>query len=431
VRVHIIGINYWPEKTGIAVFATGRAEFLAAQGHQVAMCTALPYYPEWRVADEYRGRSFAIEMRAGVEICRCPIYVPSRVTPIRRVLFEASFLASASVRSLFCRRPDVLFVESPPLGLAIVAALLSGLWHVPYVFQVEDLQPDAALDLGMLHKGRGTRLLYALERFAYRKAATVSTLTPGMQARIISKGISAEKVTLFPCWAEPGLFGLRTDARSARVRHALGLNGAFVVLHPGNMGIKQGLGVLLDAAERTRSTPEIVYVLLGDGVARPALESRVRSAGLTNVRIIPLLPEVEFLDLLAEADLCVVAQQRTVADIVFPSKVLTLLAAGKPVVASVAASSEVAMVVGGSGAGEVVAPEDPGALVAAIERLRAAGTLREGMGAAGREYARRHWDRGAILGHFAATLEAVAGGRRVRPDLAPEPGSKRVSGVPH
>jgi colanic acid biosynthesis glycosyl transferase WcaI len=429
VRVHIIGINYWPEKTGIAVFATGRAEFLAAQGHQVTVCTAVPYYPEWRVADEYRRRSCATETRAAVEIRRCPVYVPSRVTPVRRMLFEASFLASAFVRSLFCRRPDVLFIESPPLGLAVVAAFLSGLWRVPFVFQVEDLQPDAAFDLGMLQKGHASRLLYALERYAYRRAAVVSTLTPGMQARIVGKGTDAGKVTLFPCWADPALFELHANEKSARIRMALGLDGAFIVIHAGNMGVKQGLGVLLDAAERTRSTPEIVYVLLGDGVARSGLESRVRSSGLTNVRFIPLLPEDEFLQLLAEADLCVVAQQRTVADIVFPSKVLTLFAAGKPVVAAVAAGSEVARVVRNSGAGEVVAPEDPDALVAAIEHLRAASTVREAMSAAGRAHARRQWDRGAILRDFADTLEAVAGRRPVRRTPASESASSKVTGA--
>src|SRR5713226_4180267 len=110
MRIHIIGINYWPEASGIAVFSTGRAEHLAAVGHEVTMCAAVPYYPWWRVQDGYRGLRFRREGRAGVTILRCPIYVPSPVTPIKRVLHEASFMAAAFVRSLFCRRPDLLFV---------------------------------------------------------------------------------------------------------------------------------------------------------------------------------------------------------------------------------------------------------------------------------------------------------------------------------
>ena len=128
------------------------------------------------------------------------------------------------------------------------------------------------------------------------------------------------------------------------------------------MGVKQGLDVVLDAALQTRSNPAIVYLLVGDGAMRPHLEARARALGLDNVRIVPLLDHERFLRLLAAADVCLVTQQRTVADVVFPSKVLTLLAAGKPVIASVTGGSAVANVISGAGAGMVVPPEDGDAL---------------------------------------------------------------------
>jgi colanic acid biosynthesis glycosyl transferase WcaI len=120
----VLGINYWPEETGIAVFSTGRCEYLAAQGHGVTMVTAFPYYPQWRVYDGYRGRLFARETRNAVTILRCYLYVPRQVTPVRRGLHEASFLASSLIRALGVRRPDLLLVVSPPLGLALAAVLL-------------------------------------------------------------------------------------------------------------------------------------------------------------------------------------------------------------------------------------------------------------------------------------------------------------------
>jgi colanic acid biosynthesis glycosyl transferase WcaI len=408
VRIHVIGINYWPEETGIATFSTGRAEYLTARGHHVTMCTAVPYYPEWRVAAAYRRRPFAREQRAGVDIRRCPIYVPSQVTPVRRMLFEASFIASSFVRSVCCPKPDLLFVESPPLGLALTVAALSRLWRVPFVFQVEDLQPDAALDLGMIRRGRAARLLYSVERFAYRNAALVSTLTESMRGRIIGKGIPADKVVLFPSWADPELFTLETPAIDVPLRRELGLGNASVILHAGNMGVKQGLGVVLDAAQRTRSNPDVVYVLVGDGAVRAELEERARRAALTNVRFIPLLPRDRFLRLLALADAGLITQQRTVADIVFPSKTLVLLAAGRPVVASVNPTSEVARVVMASGAGTVVTPEAPDALAAAITRLQGAPAARARMAAAGRDWARLHWARDSTLEHLALTLESLA-----------------------
>ncbi len=407
MRIHIIGINYWPEATGISVFSTGRAEYLASRGHQVTICTAVPYYPQWRVPEEYRGLRFRSETRAGVRILRCPIYVPSKVTAFRRVLHEMSFVAAAMCRSLLCRRADVLLVVSPPLGLAIVAALLSRLWRAPCIFHVADLQPDTALDLGMVRRGRVARMLYAVERLAYRRAALVSTLTEPMRARIVAKGTPADKVALFADWADPRLFALGANAEDSAIRRDLGLQNAFVVLHIGNMGVKQGLDVVLDAAERTRLTDDIVYVLVGDGAMRPNLEARTRALGLPNVRIVPLLPEEKFLALLASADVCLVTQQRAVADVVFPSKVLTLLAAARPVVASVTAGSAVASVIAEARAGIVVTPEDARALVEAIDALQRDPSRRLEMSAAGRAYAFAHWDRLRTLTYLAETLERM------------------------
>lgn len=408
MRVHIIGINYWPEVTGIAVFSTGRAEYLASRGHDVTMCAAVPYYPQWRVPEAYRGVTFRREQRNGVTIARCPIYVPSVVTPMRRVVHEASFIAAAFLRSLACRRPDLLVVVSPPLGLAVIAAILGRLWRVPFIFHVADLQPDTALDLGMMKPGRAARLLYAVERLAYRRAAIVSTLTPAMRARIVAKGIPETKVVLFADWADPQLFALHPGAESRSIREELGLGDSFIVLHAGNMGVKQGLDVVLDAAERTRGNASLLYVLVGDGAMRPRLEARARALDLTNVKFVPLLPSDRFLHLLAAADVCLVTQQRTVADIVFPSKVLTLLAAGKAVIASVDARSAVARAITDAGAGLVVVPEDADDLVAAIETLRSDRARRSEMGASGRAYAGRHWERTQTLTYMAETLERTA-----------------------
>ena len=125
MRVLVLGINYSPEETGIAPFNTGRCEYLAGRGHEVRMCTGLPYYPAWRIRDEYRGHLFTREAVNGVTVLRSYLYVPRRVTAVRRILHEASFVLSASLRALLGPRPDVLFVVSPPLGLALPAVLLS------------------------------------------------------------------------------------------------------------------------------------------------------------------------------------------------------------------------------------------------------------------------------------------------------------------
>jgi colanic acid biosynthesis glycosyl transferase WcaI len=413
MRLLVLGINYWPEETGIAVFTTGRCEYLAAQGHDVTMVTAFPYYPQWRVHDGYRGQLFTRERRKAVTILRSYLYVPRRVTTVRRVPHEASFLASSLIRALRARRPDLLLVVSPPLGLAVSAVLLSRWWGVPYAFHVADLQPDAALELGMLAEGGLTRILYRLERLAYRRAVLVSTVSEAMRQRIVAKRVPPEKVDRFSDWADPALFAVPLVGGGAAFRRTFGLEDRFLVVHIGNMGVKQGLEVMLGAAARSSDHPALTYLLVGDGAMRQTLEAQATAYQLSNLWVLPLQHREMFLELLAAADLCLVTQQRTVADIVFPSKVITLLAAGRPVVASVNAKSEVARVITEAGAGVVVLPEEPEALMDAIVALSQDTPRRHAMGARGRAYARQQWDRERILPALEARLLVIAGQREV------------------
>ena len=217
MRVLILSINYWPEVTGIGAFTTYRAEYLAAAGHNVEVCTTFPYYPEWKVAKPYSGRLASSEQRNGVRIVRSYAYIPNPVTALKRILHEGTFVLSCFMRAAFRKRPDVLLVISPPLGLAVPAILLSRLWRTPYVFDVEDLQPDSAGDLRMLPSW-AVKLLYKLESAAYRHAALVTTLTEGMRQRIVDKGIPREKIELL----EPRMDDSLTLSHRKREPHSAG-----------------------------------------------------------------------------------------------------------------------------------------------------------------------------------------------------------------
>lgn len=407
MRVLFIGINYWPEETGIGYFNTWRCEFLASRGHEVTICTGFPYYPQWRIAAAYRGRWWQRETHKGVGILRSRIWVPNRVSSAKRVLFEASFLASSFVRALGAKNPDVLVIVSPPLGLALTGITLAAYWNIPYVFHVEDLQPDAAADLGML-PGPALRLLYGVEKLAYKHAALVSTLTAGMEGRILAKGVPKEKVAVFSHDAEQALFHLREQRNGRKFRDAFGLNGKFLAIHSGNMGVKQGLEVVLGAAQRTGNCADIVYLLVGDGAMRKSLQEQAAASGLDNVRVLPLQPRDMFRDMLVATDVALVTQQKSVSDIVFPSKVVTLLASGCPVVASVNSGSQVARVVGESGGGVVLPPEDPQTLADAVVKLRNAPETLAKMSTRARKYAREHWAGDHIMAHMERELVRIA-----------------------
>src|SRR5580698_4971461 len=211
MKIAVLGINYWPDETGIAPFTTGKCEYLASCGHTVTAFTGMPYYPAWKVPDGYRRRLSIREQKSGVLIIRSWLYVPKRLSSTKRIAHEASFVISAVLRSIGRggkNRPDVLIVITPPLALGLAAFVLSRKWKIPFIQHVADLQPDAAVDLGMLSPTGFTRVLYAIERLSYRKASVISTLTESMRDKILGKGIAPEKVILSPDWARPELFSI-------------------------------------------------------------------------------------------------------------------------------------------------------------------------------------------------------------------------------
>ena len=187
-----------------------------------------------------------------------------------------------------------------------------------------DLQPDAAAELGMLGDGMLMRSLYRLEKFAYDQAALVSTLTEGMRRRIMEKSIAPDKVKLFAARADSALLQLRRGTGGETFRRTHGLEGKFVVLYTGNMGVKQGLDVILSAAKLYQDRLEILYLFAGDGAVRKDTESRAAALHLANVKFLPVQPQEQLFQMLTAADVCLITQQRTVADIVFPSRTATL-----------------------------------------------------------------------------------------------------------
>jgi colanic acid biosynthesis glycosyl transferase WcaI len=404
MKVQILSINYWPEVTGIGAFTTYRAEYLAAAGHDVEVCTTFPYYPEWKVRPGYAGKLAANEERNGVRIIRSYAYIPSKPSSMKRILHEASFIASSAIRAIARRRPDLLLVVSPPLGLAVSAIFLSWFRRTPFVFDVEDLQPDSAAELNMLPSW-ALGLLYGVESAAYRHAALVTTLTKGMRSRIIKKGVMAGKVALLEPRADDSLFDIaQGEGENFRKQHVL--ENKFLVTHCGNMGVKQALDVIVDAAASNREDDSIQFLLVGDGAVCGRIRQKVAELGLRNVRFLPLLNRENFRALLAASDVCLVTQQKSVSEIAFPSKIVTYLAAGCPVIASVNLDSEVARTIRESGAGRVVPPEDGAALLSGILSIREDDLYTYRNNA--RSYAIRRWSSVRVMRHLEQTLILAA-----------------------
>ena len=379
MKILVWGINYAPEATGIGPCNTALCEYLRAAGHEVEMVTTFPYYPSWQKRPEDRGVIWRREMHQGVPVHRCWHYVPARVRWWQRIIHEATFVMTSLPRVLTRPRPDLLIAVSPPLLLGPAAWLVSLLRNTRYIFHAQDLQPDAALGVGLLRDDIFTRALYAVEAFAYRQAWRVSGISRGMLAAFSTKGVPAEKQIYFPN-------GIRLEPpppRGAfRARHGFAA-GDFLAVYSGNIGVKQGLPVLVRAARLLRD-PRIHIVICGDGAQRHLIESE--AAGLDNVRLLPLLADAEYREMLADGDVAIIPQLAGSGRAFFPSKLLNPLAFGRPILSVADADSELARALAEGAFGCNVLPDQAEVLADALDRLAANPVQLDAWGQAGRAW---------------------------------------------
>ncbi len=403
MRVVVWGINYAPEFTGIAPHTVALCEFLRARGDHVEMVTSFAYYPTWQKRAEDRGQLYRRDEINGVRVHRCWHYVPARVSAIKRILHEGSFVTTSLLRVLSLTRPDVFVVVSPPLLLGAAAWLAGMIKRARYVFHVQDMQPDAAVGLGMLRAGWFTRALYALEALAYRHAARVSGITRGMLETFRNKGVPESKLIYFP-----NAIALQDETQRprGRFREKHGFAGDdFLAVYAGNLGVKQGLDILLDAA-RLLTNPRIRIVICGDGAQRDALAQRIGELQLPNVRMLPLQAGENYSALLVDADLCFITQQAGSGTLFFPSKLLGLLAFSKPVVTVASAQGELALSVSEGGFGVNVEPGHPAELAKLLDDLAADPERLRRFGTAGRAYVQQ-FEKSNVFSAFARELDAV------------------------
>ena len=245
------------------------------------MVSTFQYYPAWKKRPEDKGKLYRTERVNGVTLHRCYHYVPSKVNSLKRILHEGSFVFTSFMRLLFLPAPDVYVVVSPPLLLGAAAWLLGLIKRRPYAFHVQDLQPDAAVGLGMLKPGLFIRMLYKLEAFAYRGASRVSGISDGMLEAYRRKNVPEEKIVFFPNWvnldtAKPPL---RLSGFEPSFMRDLGIDAdAFPVVYSGNIGMKQGLEILVEAAAalEARGNPKKVRILIaGEALMVTASAARV------------------------------------------------------------------------------------------------------------------------------------------------------------
>jgi colanic acid biosynthesis glycosyl transferase WcaI len=419
VKLLVLSINYSPEPTGFAPHTAALAEHFVKAGHEVTVLTGFPFAPQWSRWPDYRGEFVRREAINGVRLVRVTHFVPRRPRSAwQRMAMESSFCASGAAvlaKDLFCSRlkPDaVLYVGAQP-AIAMLARAVAAVARVPYFVNITDLAAQAASDVGVVRAGWVRRLLECFEFAAYRSSAGASVLCPSFVTALVERGYPVERIRLIR--SPVNLDSVRPLPPSVEYREALGLPAdAFIVLCAGSMGLKQDLCNVVEAARRLKARAtlrcSIVWVLVGDGETRQRIEGLVAEYHLDrSVRILPFQPEDRLAETLAAADVLLLNQLASVKDAVIPSKLLTYMAAGRPVLAAVNVTSQGAEILREADGGVLVAPEDPLALVAGVEALAsAAPDVLSGMSRRNRAYAERHFDcRRVVAEHETLILERV------------------------
>lgn len=410
MKILIFGLNYSPEPTGTGKYTGEMASWLARQGHQVEVIASLPHYPAWKIDKDYLGKGFVIERMDDVLVKRTPLYVPNihNITSIKRIRMELSFNLNALRYwvPIFFRKAkfDVVIAVSPPMQIGLLPYIYSLVRKVPWIFHIQDLQVDAAVRLNMLKSSTFTNLLFKIENFLLRKATVVSSITEAMLKRIESKNIHPGKTWLFPNWSDV-TFITPLSKNNNMYRKKLGINDDIVVfMYSGNMGEKQGLEIILDAATKVRNHKNIQFIISGEGTAKDKLVKDAKQRGLDNVKFLPIQPIEQLPQLLAAGDVHFVIQKAEAADLVMPSKLTNILAAGRPVIATAEEGTGLYEVITKHELGAIGKPNNVEDLVGNILTLSKSAEIRKSTGDKAREYAVQYINKENVLKEFEEKL---------------------------
>lgn len=411
----IVGLNYAPEPTGIAPYTAGLARGLTRAGHRVQVIAGFPYYPAWRIADGYHGLIRHEHDRAGpadtepVSVTRLRHYVPSSSTGWGRVLHEASFAAHVLVRTLTPKdHPDVVIGVSPSLLSTAAARVIARRLKVPFGIVVQDIYASA----GEVRVATGQTtgdLVRGLERSLFTAADGIVVVHENFKHSLTAvHGVAPERITVIKNWSHVRPTSL---ADRSRIRAELGWpDDRVVVLHAGNMGVKQNLTSVVAAGRlAAQRSCSIHFVLLGDGSRRN--EVARAAADVDTVSVCPPVPGHRFPDVLDAADVLLVNEVPGLRSMSVPSKLTSYFAAGRPIVAASEPDSPAGSEVLAARAGVVVPPSEPEALLRAAVQLGRDVDGSARMSANGKHYAQTALNEEKAVKAYAKWVD----------ELAPEP----------
>ncbi|HEU4480282.1 MAG TPA: glycosyltransferase family 4 protein [Actinomycetota bacterium] len=381
MRILVVTPHFAPDVAPTGAVVTRIVEELAARGHHIEVVTALPWYRLHRLEEGYEGKLVRHEDTTWGRITRVhPFPTADKRNLFRRAAAFAGFSAIAGVVGSRGGDVDVVLAVSPPLTLGLDGWAIARRRGARFVFNIQDVYPDVAIELGMLQQPVLVKMARALERFCYERADAVTVLSEDLRTNLSDRVKDPGKIRVIPNFVDTA--AIRPLERENSYRREFGLEGKRVVMYAGNVGLSQSLDLVIHAASALAYEDDVVFVINGDGAARADLQRSAR--GLGNVVFVDPQPAERLPEVLAAGDIHIVPLRKGLARSSVPSKTYSVMAAGRPLLASIDPGSEVTRLLEASGAGMAVGPEDPEAFTKALTRRLEAPEATAEMGRAAR-----------------------------------------------
>jgi len=382
--MHILLITaYFPPEIGSAAhlfYELGTA--LTKEGHKVTVLTGFPNYNVQGNLDYYN-KKLKWMMREeinGMHVIRIAIPRFPRHIPIARALWQFFCAFAFTIGALILPSQDVSLVYSPPLPLGITSWVLRKFRGTPYILNIQDLFPQSVIDLGIMNNRLIINFFERMEKWVYKRADSITVHSSGNRDHILSKGAYSHKVEII------------------RIEHKLG--DKFIVSFAGVLGYSQDIDIILEAAKRLEEHEDILFIIVGDGVEKSRLGAKTFKMNLFNVKFIPMQSRDKYVRLLQASDVCLATLRKEVKTPVVPSKIISIMAAGRPVITCMDMEGDASKLVNDARCGVVLPPENARLLSENILRLFQNREIRERLGYNGRKYAEQHLSLKVYVQHY-------------------------------
>ena len=377
-RILFIGGNYYPEPTGIGKYNGEMVDILAGMGYRCTVITSYPYYPFWKIQEPYTKHSkwYKREFKFSptnltnpIEIYRCPQFVPHNPNGKSRIILDLTFFCFSFLKVLellFRKKYDSVIAIAPCFQIGLLGIFYKLFTGAKFFYHIQDLQIDAAYELKMIKSKFLIGMLLKIEKFILKKADVVSSISVGMIKKINEK--YKREIILFPNWVDVKSFYPLEE--KMHLKNEFGLNQFDkVVLYSGAIGEKQGLENILYVAQELNYVANLKFIICGAGPYKEKLKKMASGMQLKNVVFLPIQPQEKLNNLLNMADIHLVLQKATAADLVMPSKLTTILSVGGLAIVAASPGTNLHQLISGNGVGIIINPESKNSLFHAIENV--------------------------------------------------------------